>query len=191
MTDILSRLAAPFPPSQVLWRQGPGGTRLAYVDVRTVRRRLNEVCGPFWQSRIVHTHSERVAGNGKERVFGHAVCELSIKVDGEWITRTDAADASDIEGIKGMASDALKRAAFSFGIGEYMYDMPDRVPDEYAAAAEPFFVWLSEQLVASEDTPREWWKKNIHHIRELPLDLADKLKDIGATISNQEQKEAA
>ena len=45
---------------------------------------------------------------------------LELK-DGEWITKSDGADDSNIEGAKGGISDALKRAAVLFGIGRYLY----------------------------------------------------------------------
>ena len=49
------------------------------------------------------------------------ICELSINIDGTWITKSDGADDSNIEGAKGGISDALKRAAVLFGIGRYLY----------------------------------------------------------------------
>lgn len=82
-----------------------------YVDARAVRRRLNEVLGPHnWQSDIT------LKTDGAE-------CALSIKINGEWVTKTDVSDYTQIEATKGGASKALIRAAVNWGIGEYLYDV--------------------------------------------------------------------
>jgi hypothetical protein len=84
---------------------------LDYVDARFVMDRLDTMAGPQnWQTKF-----EDVAGGGVR-------CSLSIKVMGEWITKTDVGDASTIEPIKGAHSDSLKRAAVHWGIGRDLYD---------------------------------------------------------------------
>jgi hypothetical protein len=40
-----------------------------------------------------------------------------------WIWKSDGAGATDVEGEKGMLSDALKRAAVRWGVGRYLYDL--------------------------------------------------------------------
>ena len=61
-----------------------------------------------------------------------ATCELSILINGEWITRTDTGTAgkSALKGdrgeeiqTKGAVSDSIKRAAVQWGIGAYLYDI--------------------------------------------------------------------
>ena len=52
------------------------------------------------------------------------VCNLSIRVGGEWISKEDGAPFTDFEAFKGGISDALKRAAVKYGIGRYLYDAP-------------------------------------------------------------------
>lgn len=82
---------------------------LAYIDARDVMERLDAVCGPAnWQDRY-EFHGART------------VCYLSIRIDGEWITKADGAGDSDVEAEKGAISDALKRAAVKWGIGRYLY----------------------------------------------------------------------
>jgi hypothetical protein len=49
------------------------------------------------------------------------ICQLSCRIDGKWITKSDGAGDTDIEGDKGGISDALKRAAVQWGIGRYLY----------------------------------------------------------------------
>lgn len=120
MTDIWDRLAAPFRKEAVSWRaqtltkNGDKALALAYLDARDVRQRLNEVVGHAnWKS---HHYD---CGNGR---LG---CSLSIRVDGEWIEKTDGAGDTQVEAEKGAFSGALKRAAVAFGIGEYLYNMPN------------------------------------------------------------------
>lgn len=117
MNDIFKRLAAPFPPDKVSWRVGSTsadkkrGLALAYIDARDVQDRLDEVCGAEnWQCRYPHA-------NGK------TVCEIGIRINGEWIWKADGAGDTDFEAEKGALSDAFKRAAVRWGIGRYLYDV--------------------------------------------------------------------
>ena len=120
--NIHDKLRRPFPVGSVHWRAQPfkrGATQgfaLAYVDARDVQKRLDDVVGPFgWQTYIDETSSGRV------------LCRLSLlnPETGEWITKTDGAGATDIEGAKGGISDAFKRVAVAYGIGRYLYSLPD------------------------------------------------------------------
>lgn len=115
----LTGLYAPFPRSAVHWRvQGAPYARdgkfyamaLAYIDARDVMDRLDEVCGPGnWQSEFVETAKGRV------------ICRLSILTENGWVAKSDGAGDTDVEGEKGGISDALKRAAVSWGVGRYLY----------------------------------------------------------------------
>lgn len=118
MTDIFEQLSAPFPPEAVSWRVGSTtgdkskGMALAFIDARDVMDRLDTVCGPGgWQCRYPHA-------NGK------TVCEIGIKVDGEWVWKADGAGDTDVEKEKGALSDAFKRSAVRWGIGRYLYHLP-------------------------------------------------------------------
>lgn len=111
-------LAAPFPPERISWRVGSmkkdktAGMALAYLDARDVMNRLDEVCGPAgWQRRYPHAAAK-------------TVCEIGLKIGDEWVWKGDGAGDSDIEAEKGALSDAFKRAAVSWGIGRYLYDIP-------------------------------------------------------------------
>lgn len=115
----LSALSEPFPPEDIHWRvQGKPFERngkhsamaLAYLDARDVMDRLDAVCGPAgWQSHF------------EETAKGRIICRLSIRIGDEWVTKSDGAGDTDVEGEKGALSDALKRAAVSWGIGRYLY----------------------------------------------------------------------
>jgi hypothetical protein len=112
----LKALSAPFNPNDVHWRIGSKGrdntaSALAYIDARNVMDRLDEVVGPEnWQRR----HS----------IHGDFIlCEIGIKIDGEWVWKADGAEETRIEAQKGGLSDAFKRAAVSWGVGRYLYGL--------------------------------------------------------------------
>ncbi len=113
----LARLKEPFPPDCVSWRVGSTtkdkrkGMALAFIDARDVMHRLDEVCGPEnWQCDYPHAAQK-------------TVCRIGIRINGEWIWKSNGAGDTDIESEKGALSDAFKRAAVLWGIGQYLYDL--------------------------------------------------------------------
>jgi hypothetical protein len=123
--EIYDQLSAPFATALISWRVGPTneksrkpdepvrGQPLCYVDARTVMDRLDAVVGfENWQCNYTH-------GAGA----GGIVCNLGIRIAGEWIWKADGAGATDMEAEKGALSDAFKRAAVRFGIARYLYDL--------------------------------------------------------------------
>ncbi len=116
-------LAAPFPDSAISWRIGSTtkqkkeddpirGMALAYIDARDVMERLDSVVGAEnWSDQYVETEKGRV------------ICTLSVRINGEWVAKSDGAGDSDVESEKGAISDALKRAAVKWGIGRYLYNI--------------------------------------------------------------------
>lgn len=134
----LPRLAQPTPREEVKQRPGPHSKSckdrpphdhppLDYVDARYVMRTLDTIVGPEnWQTE--HT----MGPDGK------VVCRIGINVSGiGWVWKSDGAGETDIEGEKGSFSDALKRAAVSWGIARDLYDK-DR-PAQREASASPAF----------------------------------------------------
>ncbi len=118
-SEIYHALSRPWPKGEVKERKGPGGKMLSYVDARQVQSRLDEVVGTEnWQ-----THFSEVCGN--------YCCTLSVKIDGEWIAKSDGAGETSIEGDKGGFSDAFKRAAVSFGIARYLYSDSGMTPEQF------------------------------------------------------------
>ena len=113
MIDGLSQaFKRPFPIKEVLSRPGKGSTLLHYIDARSVMKRLDDVVGMAnWQTKIIETASGT-----------RVLCELSVKIEGEWITKTDGSGDTDFEKEKGAISRALCRAATHFGIGRYLYN---------------------------------------------------------------------
>lgn len=123
--DLFDALSAPFPSDYIEWRVGTTnkkwrkegeplrGIPLCYIDARAVMDRLDTICGPDgWQC------------NYSAGVNSSIVCNLGIRMPGgEWLWKADGAGATDMEGEKGMLSDALKRAAVRWGIGRYLYEI--------------------------------------------------------------------
>jgi hypothetical protein len=119
MDPIMESLQAPFPSSDIEWRVGSTnkektqGLALAYVTNRAIQNRLDEVFGPFgWKNEF------------KEWKGQSQLCGISVKHEGEWITKWDGADNSNMEAVKGGLSDSMKRAAYQWGIGRYLYKLP-------------------------------------------------------------------
>jgi len=116
----LKRLNEPFSAAQIHWR--PGSTNkdktssmaLGYIDARDVMDRLDAVCGiGGWQC-------EHPWSDGKKMN-----CRLGIKIDGEWVWKSDGAGDTSVEADKGAFSDALKRVAVSWGVGRDLYSLPN------------------------------------------------------------------
>lgn len=120
----LAKLAECFPADDIEWRVGmskldindPWVVVLAYITNRAIMDRLDTVCGPAnWRNEYQKTPNDP-SGNS-------CVCGISIRINGEWVTKWDGADNSKTEPIKGGLSDAMKRAAVQWGIGRYLYDL--------------------------------------------------------------------
>ena len=117
MSIDFNALRAPFPAERISWRIGSTtqdkakGIALAYIDARDVMERLDEVCGPErWQCDYPHAGAK-------------TVCRIGIRVGEEWIWKSNGAGDTDVEAEKGALSDAFKRAAVLWGIGQYLYDL--------------------------------------------------------------------
>jgi len=114
----MKRLQAPFAPEEIEWRVGATnrektkGMALAFVTNRAIQNRLDEVFGCFgWKNEY-----REWRGNAQ-------LCGISVKHEGEWITKWDGASDTDWEATKGGLSDAMKRAAYQWGIGRYLYNL--------------------------------------------------------------------
>src|ERR1700684_2389402 len=113
----LADLKKPFDPTKISWRVGSTtkdkskGLALAYIDARDVQERLDEVCGAEnWQNRFA--------------LLGQTtICEIGIRIENEFVWKSDGAGETDVEGEKGSLSSAFKRAAVHWGIGRYLYDV--------------------------------------------------------------------
>ena len=117
MSDLLKKLREPFRKEELEFRVGATnndksmGLALAYVQVRAIQNRLDELFGvDGWTV----SYKEISAG---------FICSLSIKINDRWITKEDGAGMTEYESVKGGISNAFKRVASSgFGIGRYLYN---------------------------------------------------------------------
>jgi hypothetical protein len=123
---VSEALAAPFEKEDVKFKPGKvSGTRalaLAYVDARAIQDRLDEALGVLgWQD------------NYKVLPDGSVMCRLRIRLGDQWITKVDVGGQSEQpdggDRTKAAFSDALKRAAVKFGIGRYLYRLPQQWVD--------------------------------------------------------------
>lgn len=117
--NILQQLKQPFPAEKISWRVGATnkdkskGIGLAYIDARDVMGRLDDVFGVNWQCKYTHADSK-------------TICEIGVLINEVWVWRAGGAGDTDFEAVKGAISDAFKRAAVLFGIGRYLYDLPNK-----------------------------------------------------------------
>lgn len=117
--EILRGLMRPFEARQISWRVGATdrektkGIALAYIDARDVMQRLDEVMGLNWQCRYSHADKK-------------TICDIGLKLNNEWVWRSGGAGDTDVEAEKGAISDAFKRAAVLWGIGRYLYSLPNK-----------------------------------------------------------------
>lgn len=122
MSIDLKRLSDPFPETEIEWRvqhymsASQSAVIVPYITARAVQDRLDAVCGQSeWKNEYRHESS------------GHDVavyCGISIRLDGEWVTKWDASEQTEIEPVKGGASVAERRAGVQWGIGRYLYSIP-------------------------------------------------------------------
>ena len=132
MNEIMEyKLRAPFPSKDIEWRLQSvdkdklRGLAVPYIDSRAVQNRLDEVFGIYgWQNTFSPWHSRKKGASGQ---IESQICGISVfdKNTGEWVTKWDGAEDTNIEPIKGGLSDSFKRAAVQWGIGRYLYDMPN------------------------------------------------------------------
>ena len=124
MTETIDweKLRAPFAAADIEWRVNRSGKKgdkvwamvLAYVDNRAIQDRLDEVAGhDNWQNEFVPW------GDNAQ------LCGISIRANGEWVTKYDGAPNTHIEAVKGGLSDSMKRAAVQWSIGRDLYKLTE------------------------------------------------------------------
>lgn len=126
MCEFAKALQKPFPAEDIEWRvqratrtqSGDKAMVLAYVTNRAIMERLDQVFGVAgWKNDYEEWREKGVK------------CNISCKVDGEWVTKSDGADTTDIEATKGGFSASMKRAAVQWGIGRYLYNLTENRVD--------------------------------------------------------------
>jgi hypothetical protein len=123
----LEKLSEPFPADDIEWRVSRAGMGkqgvychcLAYITARAIQSRLDKVCGPEnWRNETPEVKELRPG-------VVAMLCGISIRIEGEWVTKWDVAEPTNIEPAKGGFSGAMKRAGAQWGIGRYLYHLDE------------------------------------------------------------------
>lgn len=152
----LKELYKPFHPSQVEWKPGKvtnSGDKAqaqAYADLRAYQNRLDEVCGADWA--VSYTPW------GDRLICNLTICGVTRSSTGE-----PSSDSERWE-IAGTASEAqaFKRACAMFGLGRYLYNLPDvwaefdpqRKRFTEQGAAKLNAILMAHYKRATEETPK-------------------------------------
>lgn len=152
-TFDLKRLREPFRLDHVEWRVSRAGEKsgkawamvIPYLNARAIQDRLDEVCGP-----------ENWCNEYTEAPGGGVLCGISIRVGGEWVTKWDGAERTDVEAVKGGLSSSLKRAAVQWGIGRYLYDVTEGFAQ--ISDAGRFSASYPDPAHPKEKSKRKWFR---------------------------------
>ena len=138
---VLTELAQPFDPEAVEFKAGAvtqdkaRALALAYVDSRVYQARLDAVA-PDWRNeytreyagdRVIVTCALTVAGVTRQAI-GESL-QASARQDGSTVIEENAATSAEAQ--------AFKRACSAFGLGRYLYSVP-QVWAEYDAQRRQF-----------------------------------------------------
>ena len=121
-SELSAALSAPFP-KEVEKQLDNGGATLTYIPVSEVIVRLNDVFGPLgWSYTLVKCDRDVLDPDFLVAHVSMTVGDITRDgVGGQKIKRTRAGDIVDLgDEYKGAVSDALKKAAQSFGVGLYL-----------------------------------------------------------------------
>lgn len=128
--NFFEEFGKPFAAKDVLWRlqsvneEKKCGRAIPYLDARAIADRLDAVVGQgHWRNTYTQWHDSTYRSKNKSAQKTSQLCTISIYDDElkQWIDKTDGAEDSDTEPIKGGLSDAFKRAAVRWNIGRYLY----------------------------------------------------------------------
>ena len=139
LQEAVPELRRPFTPNAVRFKLQTRTLAVVFIDSRVVSERLNLVCPHLWSDKYV-----------PQGIKNHISCELTIGS----LTRSDVGEASTEAPVKGMYSDALKRAAVQWGIGVSLYSWPKT------------FV-RDNHVITREGKPQGLSQDGERHLREL------------------------
>lgn len=123
-TPDLAKLTATLPESAIEWRLQQCGEKngriwamvIPYADARYLQGVLDAACGPQnWKDEY------------EPGPDGGVKCKLSIRFEGEWVTKENGAENTDIEGVKGGYTTAFRRACVNWNVAgiRALYDVGD------------------------------------------------------------------
>lgn len=144
LRNVLTRLAEPFSPEVISWKpqvvsykdpENPKGKAAAYADPRAYSDRLNELFGPEGWTRDYTVHvvsglDRVVRGPNKEDKVLHnqgkvfVVATVSVHGLGAH-SGTGESWLDDDNAMTSAEAQAFKRACVCFGLGRYLYDLPE------------------------------------------------------------------
>jgi len=118
LAEAIPHFRRPFAPEVLDFRvivnpRSSNGSALcaAFIDARDVMDRLNQVCPGEWE---IHRYEDTAGGvRCYLRVYGKTFTDVG----------TNSKPTTEM-GVKGMHSDAFKRAAVALGIGRSLYALP-------------------------------------------------------------------
>lgn len=135
--NIYVKLLEPFPRHELEWKPQVTSKKskepimqegvqvalcMGYINSRHVQDRLNVVVGPEnWEDSYRHVSIKYERGQDTVEEQGF---ECTLTING--VSKRDVGTPSWSEGLKGVYSDSLKRAAVKWGIGRFLYDLEPR-----------------------------------------------------------------
>lgn len=119
------QLIDPFEERDVEWRVQQSGVSgkgkpwvmvIPYITNRAIQQRLDDVFGfDGW----CNEYRETADGKGY-------LCGIKFRSEsGEWVTKWDGSEYSNIEPLKGALSGSMKRTGAQVGIGRYLYNLSE------------------------------------------------------------------
>ncbi len=196
-SEIASKLAEPFSADEIKWKpavvSGNRALALAYVDARVIQDRLDEVMGVTgWQDDYEVLQD------------GSVLCRLRLKIESEWLTKVDVGGPSEQpdggDRLKAAFSDALKRAATKWGIGRFLYRLPQqwvdydsqkrqfsKRPTLPASFGKPAEAKKVEDKPAAKEEPETPKQKATKKLREAVPNGFDEYSKAWNALSNKER----
>ncbi len=171
--EIMEKLNAPFKPNEIEWRIGATNTAktkgiaLPYITARAIQQRLDDIFGIFgWRNEF------------REWKTSKQLCGISILHEGEWITKWDGADDSNMDATKGGLSGAMKRCATQWGIGRYLYKIPTQWVD-IEGYGKSYKIKGKPPELPNWALPKEYRKETSKQFESEPIiSIPQEIKDI-------------
>ena len=163
--DKLLKLAEKFHPDDIEWRvmrAQPWGQNIRvqvypYVTARAIHERLDLVVGPAnWCNTPQSAITVAKTNNGKEIVSVQV--GISIRIGGEWVTKYNVCEPTDIEAAKGAFSGAEKRAGEEWGIGRYLWYLGEMDAEVTKLEQIRNSGWTFGKLSEKYGSDKYWWK---------------------------------
>lgn len=134
--EIQAILTRPFAVGEIRWRVGQAFVKRDHNPEQGERARGRVLVYANWVP-YADRLDEAVGISGWQTLCGMSAdgksfsCELKVLLDGAWVSKSDVAGETDVEGSKGGATDAFKRACAKFGLGRGLYRMGETVAGLY------------------------------------------------------------